>query len=36
MLQKEGNEKEVKQRKGLKILAQNELITRFPMLLAQI
>ena len=35
MLQKEGNEKEVKQKKGLKILAQNKLLTRFPMLLAQ-
>ena len=32
----EGDEKEVKERKGLKVLPPNKLLTRVPILLAQI
>ena len=32
----EGNEEEVKEGKGIKILAPNKLLTRLPVLLAQI
>ena len=31
-----GDEEEVKERKGLKVLTQNKLLTRFPVLLVQI
>ena len=36
MLSLEGDEKEVKEEKRLKILTPNNLLTRFPILLAQI
>ena len=36
MLSLEGNEEEVRERKGLKILPPNKLLTRLPILLAQI